>query len=224
MVLLPPFLGPGFRLGGIIWCARFECGSCAQFAVDEKDLMIEWLHALKVCGAALSTKKLDGAPTTELLYEKATKPGKKTVDLVASCTAMTQKYEAQLEEVTFPKSRDLPHLFWSGLCVIGGGAAQERRVQRQRDEEHYSELELLDIDEAAQQLEVAEAFLDEAVKSGKQKKIKAAEKEAKDLRKRLKELRGKGPPDPDAKEEDSTGKQGPGKKKGKKGKDAKQAK
>ena len=119
MVLLPPFLGPGFRLGGITWCARFECGSCAQFAVDEKDLMIEWLHALKVCGAALSTKKLDGAPTTELLYEKATKPGKKTVDIVASCTAMTQKYEAQLEEVTFPKSRDLPHLFWSGLCVIG---------------------------------------------------------------------------------------------------------
>ena len=42
-------------------CARFECGRCgAQFAVDEKDLMIEWLHALKVCGAALSTKKLDG--------------------------------------------------------------------------------------------------------------------------------------------------------------------
>ena len=28
--------------------------------MDEKDLMIEWLHALKVCGAALSTKKLDG--------------------------------------------------------------------------------------------------------------------------------------------------------------------
>ena len=84
LVLLPPFLGPGFRLGGITWCARFECGSCAQFAVDEKDLMIEWLHALKVCGAALSTKKLDGAPTTELLYEKATKPGRKTVDIVAS--------------------------------------------------------------------------------------------------------------------------------------------
>ena len=195
--------------------------------MDEKDLMIEWLHALKVCGAALSTKKLDGgdakAPTTEQIYEKATKPGKKTADIVASCTAMTQKYEAQLEEVRLPVICCI--WFWSGLCVIVFGAAQERRVQRQRDEEHYSELELLDIDEAAQQLEVAEAFLDEAVKSGKQKKIKAAEKEAKDLRKRLKELRGKGPPDPDAKEEeDGTGKEGSRKKKGKKGKDAKKAK
>ena len=136
-------------------------------AVDDKDLMLEWLHALNLCGAQL-------APGTLKNYEdevkKANKKGGNLTDLGEAFADITDRYEA-LMEIEYEKQRELDLAF-------------------------YGPVEMMNIDEVTEQIQAAEEDLKLLRNKNKKKKIAAAEEEVSNLRKELKKLRGSGPVPP----------------------------
>jgi TolA-binding protein len=136
-------------------------------AADSKELMLEWLHALQLCGGQL-------APGTLKQYEDEVKKSRNKKGVL---TEMGEAFEDISER-------------YEALMEI------EREKQRELDLAFYTPVEMMNIDELEEQIQAAEADLKELRNKNKKKKIPQAEEEVAALRKELKKLRGEGPKPP----------------------------